>query len=844
MHVTSLKASQPAGSTAKSIFYVNAARDDGLLAYWRFDENSGPTTADVSKTQAHGQLGGDAAFDSDLPPDLNLPNSSSLSLDGSGDFVDTADFDLPDDFTVTLWANSDTPFANQNMVGKHTAGGGNLLNFGLYDGKYHLRIRDVFVNFNQTALPDWQHVTVTGERSGTSTLVRFYLNGNETQAVTLNAVVGDLTGRPWTIGQDWDGGTRTDYFNGHLDDLRIYDRVLSPTEIGQLAAGEDHDGASWADAYSTLERALGAADAQDEIWVAGGVYTPTRPLDPADSRTATFQLKPQVDVFGGFAATETALDQRNPAANVTVLSGDIDGNDAADSMGVVTTTTSIIGRNSFHVVYATGIGPQGTTLDGFTITAGNARFDGGRFSDGRGGGIYLVEADPILSQLAFQGSAADVGGGLYLLASDPTLRQVVFSANTADDGGGLYVGESAPNLIGVIFSANRATVTGGGMLSNNADPTLNQVTFENNVANLGGGIFTVGDTLVLRQAMVVGNQASTNGGGIYLSTGNLQLVASTVLSNSAGSNGGGLYSEISSALIHDTLLQENSAFLGGAIANALGSLQIHDSTFDRNSAISRGGGLYSTDSSTLLGQVDFSHNTAGIHGAGIYDEDGTIEVSNGLFRSNAAGTSFGSGGGAYFLRTSPTVANAVFVANTAVGEGGGLSSNDSPLQMVNATFAANQAGGIGGGAFLTGVASEGALIGNTILWGNQDNSLGAELFINSGFGVTQTTNLISGTQGAPTSTPFERDPAPGPDQQWGTADDDHGDLRPFETSPAVDVGTNGLLLPDTLDLDGDGDMTELLPLDLGERPRLYGGAVDIGAHEWSPFFNHLPIINN
>ena len=39
-------------------------------------------------------------------------------------------------------------------------------------------------------------------------------------------------------------------------------------------------------------------------------------------------------------------------------------------------------------------------------------------------------------------------------------------------------------------------------------------------------------------------------------------------------------------------------------------------------------------------------------------------------------------------------------------------------------------------------------------------------------------------------------------------------------------------------------MTELLPLDLGQRPRLYGGAVDVGAHEWSPFFNHLPIINN
>ena len=182
------------------------------------------------------------------------------------------------------------------------------------------------------------------------------------------------------------------------------------------------------------------------------------------------------------------------------------------------------------------------------------------------------------------------------------------------------------------------------------------------------------------------------------------------------------------------------------------------------------------------------------------------------------------------------------MANTAVGEGGGLSSNDSPLQLVNGTFAANQAESIGGGAFLTGAASDGSLIANTILWGNQGDGLGPELFINSGFGVTQTTNLISGTQGGPTTNPFVRDPAPGPDQQWGTADDDHGDLALFETSPAVDAGTNAVLLSDTADLDGDGDTTEPLPFAFGNVPRIYNGTVDIGAYEWQLFALYLPFI--
>ena len=839
------EATGSAASSGGTTLYVNADRDDGLVAHWRFDEVGQDHTADVSKTQAHGPLSGNAQIDTGLPPGLLLPNSGALRLDGSGDYVDTADFDLPDDFTIALWANTDAPAVNQNMVGKHDAGGGNLLLFGTYRGWYHLRIRGDAVDFSQTALPGWQHLAVTGERSGDSTLVRFYLNGNLIETATLSEVVGELAGRAWTIGQDWDGNSRTDFFDGRLDDLRIYDRILAADEIGQLAAGEDHDGASWTTAYTTLERALGAASAQDEIWVAAGVYTPTRPLDPSEIRTATFQLVPDVDVFGGFAGSETSVDQREPGTHVTVLSGDIDGNDTTNGQGIVTVPTDIVGNNAFHVLVATGIAPQATTLDGFTITAGKAVFDGGDFSDGRGGGMYVFEADPILSRLTFQGNAADLGGGLYVLAGDPELTGILFTANQAANGGGLVVAQTAaPTLSNVTFAANEAASNGGGMLSSGAAPTLRRVTFENNVATNGGGMAVGGDAQV-RQTTLVGNRAFSNGGGIYLQNdGDLQLSFSTVISNSADSNGGGLFNQGASPLIRNVRLQGNEALWGGGMANVAGSPRIQDTIFERNSAAGVGGGYYSDQGDSSLIRVDFLLNSAGIHGAGIYDEDGTIEIFNGGFRSNATGTSFGSGGGAYFLRTMPTLGNVLFVANTAVGEGGGVGSFDSPLQLVNATFAANRADSIGGGAFLSGAASDGSLIGNAIFWGNQADGPGTELFINSGFSVIQTTNLISGTQGAPIESPLMREPAPGPDQQWGTADDDHGDLRPFETSPAVDAGSSGVLPPDTADLDGDGDTAEPLPLDLAERARIYaaGGAVDIGAYEWAPTYLYLPVL--
>jgi hypothetical protein len=77
-----------------------------------------------------------------------------------------------------------------------------------------------------------------------------------------------------------------------------------------------------------VQDALSAAQSDDQIWVSAGVYYPDEGGGQTDDdRTSAFQLKDGVALYGGFAGDESARDQRNWEAHVTVLSGDIDKDD-------------------------------------------------------------------------------------------------------------------------------------------------------------------------------------------------------------------------------------------------------------------------------------------------------------------------------------------------------------------------------------------------------------------------------------------------------------------------------------------------------------------------------------
>jgi len=360
--------------------------------------------------------------------------------------------------------------------------------------------------------------------------------------------------------------------------------------VDASASSGANDGSSWADAYTTLQAALSAAGSGDAIWVAAGTYYPDEGGGQTDNdRNATFQLVSGVDIYGGYP---TGGGTRDWAANPTILSGDIDGNDTnTDGNNINETWNDIQGSNAYHVV----TGANNATLDGVTITAGNA--NGGSVPNNIGGGMLNNTSNPTLTNVTIAGNqATNTGGGMYNdgssptltnvtiagnqatntgggidnnHSSSPTLTNVTIAGNQANDGGGIYnFNTSNPTLTNVTIAGNQANDGGGGMFTDNSSPTLTNVTIAGNQAtNTGGGMLNWYSNPTLTNVTIAGNSAGGRGGGMYNLTSSPTLTNVTIAGNQATNDGGGMYSNFdSSATIQNSIIWGNDASTGPQVS--------------------------------------------------------------------------------------------------------------------------------------------------------------------------------------------------------------------------------------------------------------------------------------
>lgn len=225
-----------------------------------------------------------------------------------------------------------------------------------------------------------------------------------------------------------------------------------------------NDGTSWVDAFTDLHDALATAGIGDEVWVATGVYR------PSDTDAAvSFDMPPNVRLYGGFSGWEDQLEDRDWASNRTTLSGDIGEDDTFNGF-----SWTRVGSNSGHILTASNANGA-SVIDGFIFERG-AIGPAGTIANSHlmaGAGIYIVGASPTVRNCTFSWCQAAfvAGGGMYVWDGSPLIENCVFEHCTGHiaNGGGLFVGgESGPTLRDCEFLYNTCTsaspdVSGGGM---------------------------------------------------------------------------------------------------------------------------------------------------------------------------------------------------------------------------------------------------------------------------------------------------------------------------------------------------------------------------------------------
>ena len=629
-------------------------------------------------------------------------------------------------------------------------------------------------------------------------------------------------------------------------------QAFTQTYVNHAASG-NNDGTSWADAYTELATALDNYSEGDEIWVAAGTYLPQQPSVWTGAPRQMFYIYQDVALYGGFDGTETMLSERDPAANVTILSGDLNGDDVDDDFEANRED------NALNVMVIDTLTTAATVIDGFTLEGGHADIDDDYFPNKRGGGIFTWGAIQVRNCIFQQNYTIWHGGGIYFWeegASSGRVENCLFQHNKClQSGGGLW----ASNILGeelVVencqFDNNEAN-SGGGANVLNSFASFNNCQFTNNLASYGGGlrlVFTAegagSQNITVSACDFQGNSAGISGGAINYgtfnnSTDNSVTISGCQVTENTSARGGGFwyYSEGTFGNItieacnfignEAVITAENSApdaaGLGFRYATNNPSqndtIRVVDCLIQDNTTEGVTGGLLylhsaGADNHLQVDNCEFIGNSegsgSGVGGMAVAEggEDISVLVRNTLFDGNSGPISQGFGVGSLFGVTPPEerqieLINCLFTKHDNTDTEPAVVITNRELTLTNCTFADNQS------ALLGTVADGKITIQNNIFQangapsytpvdavGNQPiRSLGGNLISDDAMDTWLTSTDQSGT-----------------DPLFET-----GTFQLSQNSPAVDAGVL---------------LDELTATDFSGNARLQGSCIDIGAIE-SPY---------
>lgn len=538
--------------------------------------------------------------------------------------------------------------------------------------------------------------------------------------------------------------------------------------VNQDATG-NNDGTTWDNAYTSLQDALSLSPDESEIWIAKGTYLAGDEGAPPDS--TFFVVDKPLSLYGGFAGTETALDQRDLEANPTILSGDLAGDDVPGDFILSR------GDNGIHVLLVDGTFFGDVIVDGFTIQGGAAKYGdppaGGDGTPWLGGGI-LAFNDINVSNCIFQQNGGSSGSAMLTAGgAEVNIEECLFKENDSEGGTLFMVGHFTAQVKNCTFENNHAFTFGGAATVGNTNANFEDCIFLNNKATdaIAGGLFVFQNsgnqipipTVTVTGCAFSGNEAPVGGGfamNNFYSSSVLIIDDNLFAENKATEFGAGALIQnldggvgptdfalgISSCVFNGNEITGDGS--GGALALACGigdfEFGVETSTFDDNSATVGGGAIYllNVASGRTNGNFDecsFEDNSSGFSGGAIDifnlnpDYIPSYSFSDCSIEDNVAA---GIGGGIYSststVGTVPgsnlNIFDCLFDGNSAEGLAGGIFNAGSEIKIEDSFFAGNSTDAIvdGGGA-ITLLQNPSAQITRTIFLENASSTNGAAI---------------------------------------------------------------------------------------------------------------------
>ena len=413
----------------------------GLVGEWKLDETSGATAVDTKNGYNASVLGGAGFVAGRIGNALNFDNGTDGTGGKYAQMPNNAVLDnvQEGDYSISAWfyaytAPTDSAVSNRNwaIVTKYGQHMGLVYEVGQKFSARHYLTGNVFQAASSTttyALNTWHHVaSVVSKTAGT---IKLYVNGvlAATTSFTPGTLAREYGTTPFRIGRAQSSWAA----NGKVDQVRIYDRVLTESEISDLH-NESIDNTA-----PTIS-AIGSAPAWDKaaiMWTTNEAsnssvdygltsgYGSTSPVQPAEVTKHTVLLSGLVP---------------QKIYHYRVRSSDASGN--------------------------TGLGPDrtfATSPTGSLASFPGAQGSGATASGGRGGDVYLVT------------TLADAGLGSLrdcMTSAHSAPRTCVFQvAGTINIGNVIRVND--PNL-----TVAGQTAPGGGIMIKGKSNLENQIQIE------------------------------------------------------------------------------------------------------------------------------------------------------------------------------------------------------------------------------------------------------------------------------------------------------------------------------------------------------------------------------